>query len=102
MPPEPSSRDLHPSTGARFVFEREAGRDEPRYRVAIYLPAGRSLAGTLAWVEDRAELELEQPDEVGGPSVEADTLARAREEALKLARVLHRKPRDHMLRWRSL
>ena len=29
-----SGADLHPATGARFVFEREPG-DPPRYRVHV-------------------------------------------------------------------
>jgi hypothetical protein len=89
---EPSSRDLHPQTGARFVFDRIASEPEPAYAVVIYLPEARRWTGTLRWIDDRAELE---------PSVEDQQLAWAHAEALKLARVLHRDPKPHMVRWRG-
>jgi hypothetical protein len=96
---EPSSRDLHPSTGARFAFDRVEQADEPVYRVLVYLPEGRRWAATLRWLDGRAELEpaLEQQ----APAPEPDELDWVRSEALKLARVLHRAPREHMLRWRG-
>jgi hypothetical protein len=89
---QPSSRDLHPKTGARFVFDRIAS--EPAYTVAIYLPEARHWSGTLRWLDGRAELEP------AAPSGDAE-LEWAHAEALKLARVLHRDPKPHMLRWRS-
>ena len=92
---EPSSRDLHPSTGARFAFDRRSdAADEPVYQVRVFLPEGRCWAATLRWLDGRAELE--PTDE--GP--EPDDLDWVRAEALKLARVLHRDPRQHMLRGR--
>lgn len=93
---EPSSRDLHPRTGARFVFERDPG-EPPRYAVTIYLPGTRRWFGHLAWTEAGAELT---PAEAAD-TAEDETLAWARAEALKLARVLHRDPRQQMVRWRG-
>ncbi len=89
---EPSSRDLHPTTGARFAFDRLA-EPEPRYEVTIYLPEARRWQGTLAWRAGCAELEPEPGDD--------EQLRWAHAEALKLARVLHRDPKPHMLRWRG-
>ncbi|MFO7561377.1 MAG: hypothetical protein R6X02_01935 [Enhygromyxa sp.] len=89
----PSSRDLHPKTGARFVFDRRADEPEPSYEVTIYLPEGRRWSGTLCWLDSRAALEPAAPDD--------QELAWAHAEALKLARVLHRDPRAHMVRWRG-
>lgn len=89
---EPSSRDLHPQTGARFVFDRLASEPEPAYAVTIYLPEAQLWTGTLRWIDGRAALE---PADTDG------ALGWAYEEALKLARVLHRDPRQHMVRWRG-
>ncbi len=92
---DPSSRDLHPTTGARFAFDRIASEPEPTYDVVIYLPEARRWTGRLCWIDDRATLE---------PGLDAGAdpqLAWAHAEALKLARVLHRDPREHMLRWRG-
>jgi hypothetical protein len=94
---EPSSRDLHPRTGARFVFERDPG-EPPRYVVTIYLPGTRRWSGRLAWTEAGAA-ELAPAE--GELAPEDETLAWAHAEALKLARVLHRDPRQHMVRWRG-
>jgi hypothetical protein len=96
---EPSSRDLHPQTGARFVFERIGSAPEPTYVLTIHLPEDRCWTGTLRWIDDRAQLE--PAAEQLGPAGEPDELAWAHAEALKLARVLHRDPRPHMLRWRG-
>lgn len=92
---EPSSRDLHPTTGARFAFDRIASAPEPAYDVVIYLPAERTWSGSLRWIDDRAVLEP-------APTSDDDEPIRwAHAEALKLARVLHRDPRPHLLRWRG-
>ncbi|HVI01231.1 MAG TPA: hypothetical protein VM869_21085 [Enhygromyxa sp.] len=123
---EPSSRDLHPQTGARFVFDRLASEPELTYTVAIYLPEARRWAGTLRWLDGRATLEPSDPagDPDLGPEakrrvseraeaepstirVRVDGVKRdpelewAHAEALKLARVLHRDPKPHMIRWRG-
>lgn len=92
---DPSSRDLHPTTGARFAFDRVPEAAEPTYAVAIHLAGGRTWLGKLEWIDGRAKLE---------PSPEPDDpeLVWAHAEALKLARVLHRDPRPHMLRWRGI
>jgi hypothetical protein len=93
----PSSRDLHPKTGARFVFDRRATEPEPTYDLTIYLPEGRQWSGSLRWIHTdpggRAVLEPAAPDD--------HELAWAHAEALKLARVLHRDPRPQMVRWRG-
>ncbi|PRQ04144.1 hypothetical protein ENSA5_10340 [Enhygromyxa salina] len=93
---EPSSRDLHPRTGARFVFDRAPG-ESPRYAVTIYLPGTERWSGRLSWIDERAELEPDQ----GQAPVNAEPYTWAHAEALKLARVLHRAPRQHMVRWRG-
>jgi hypothetical protein len=81
-----SSRDLHPDSGARFVFERMGA--ELRYHVHVYLPEQRS------WIEGRAR--------VLGPEPAGDErLEWARAELLKLARVLHRDPKPRLVRWRG-
>lgn len=91
---EPSSRDLHPTSGARFAFDRIGEAPEPSYEVRIYLPEDRTWLGKLEWVEGRAALEP-------SPTPDDAELVWAHAEALKLARVLHRDPRPHMLRWRG-
>jgi len=98
MVTEPSSRDLHPKTGARFVFDRLSSEAEPVYAVVIHLPAARRWAGTLRWANGHAQL-VANADQ---PALDADDVQRwATAEALKLARVLHRDPKPHMLRWRG-
>ncbi len=90
--PLSSSRDLHPDGGGRFVFEREG--ESSSYRVQIYLPAQRTWSGTLDWVDGQAR--------VNGPeSTGDDELDWARAELLKLARVLHRDPKQRLVRWRG-
>ena len=99
----PSSKDLHPTTGARFVFDRDAlasSESDPqalRYAVTIYLPGTEQWSGRLSWIDGRAQLDPDEgqatPDEAPWPWAIA--------EALKLARVLHRAPKQHMVRWRG-
>lgn len=91
---DPSSQDLHPTTGARFAFERIGDAPEPSYGVAIHFPEGRTWLGKLEWIDGRAKLEP-------APEPDDSELVWAHAEALKLARVLHRDPRAHMLRWRG-
>jgi hypothetical protein len=90
---KPSSQDLHPETGARFVFDR----DGEQYAVAIYLPGDLRWSGRLSWTDGVATLEPdpEQPIPTDEP------LAWAHAEALKLARTLRRTPKQHMVRWRG-
>jgi hypothetical protein len=98
---QPSSKDLHPATGARFVFDRESGSGPAlAYVVTIYLPGTERWSGRLTWVDGRAQLDPEagQATRDGEPCT-SWTWAFA--EALKLARVLHRDPKQHMVRWRG-
>jgi hypothetical protein len=90
---EPSSRDLHPATGARFVFDRVGDG----YAVTIYLPAEQRWSGGLSWIDGNATLEADE----GQPSPTSEPLAWAYAEALKLARTLRRTPKQHMVRWRG-
>lgn len=105
---EPSSRDLHPQTGARFVFDRDnrtnTKTEPPRYRVTIYLPDRVRWSGQLAWVEGSAQLAPQADPEAeaeADPDPDPEQLRWARAEALKLARVLRRDPKPHMVRWRG-
>ena len=94
-----SSEELHPASGARFVFTRrdtdlaeggESDEKPPSYVVEAHLAGGRTLSGSLSWDErGQACLEPEWDD------------AWAREEALKLARVLKADPKRRLLRWRG-
>lgn len=84
-----SSRELHPSAGARFVCEREPG--EPlRYRASVYVAGGATIATSLTWdAAGQATLEPIPDDEwVAG-------------ELLKLARVLKHSRQDRLVRWRG-
>ncbi len=84
-----SGADLHPATGARFVFEREPG-DAPRYRVGVFLPEQVRVECVLTWdASGAARLDPEPNDAwVAG-------------EITKLARVLHRDPKARLTRWRG-
>lgn len=84
-----SSQDLHPTSGARFVCEREPG--EPlRYRATIHLAGGETVAAALAWDDDGKAALTPAP---------AD--AWVREELLKLARVLKAGGQPRLVRWRG-
>lgn len=83
----PSSLDLHPARGGRFVLVLEPPAHE--YSVAVYLPGQPPLESTLRWVEGRAELSPPLSD------------AWAQAETLKLARVLHQSPKSRITRWRA-
>ena len=87
-----SSQDLHPTAGARFVFERKG--EEPVYALAVYLPAGLLLEGSLVWDEEgKAQIAL-SPEPSGDASWVVDGAA-------KLARVLKREPKTRLSRWRD-
>ena len=89
---EPSSKDLHPTAGARFLFERtdpQGEGDVPTYRVRAYMPEKVIVESALHWEEGKAVLE---------PRPEDDWVAT---EAEKLARVLKRDPKPRLLRWRG-
>lgn len=85
-----SSADLHPVTGARFVFDRVT--EAPLvYRVGVYLPEGRASHCTLGWTEAGA-LDL-QPTPTEKVVVD---------ELVKLARVLRREAKSRVIRWRDI
>jgi len=87
---EPSSRDLHPERGARFVFVRTSA--EPlRYRLEVHGADGGSHAGLLEW-DHAGSVKLD---------VEPPLPAAAAEEAAKLARVLRRTAQGRLHRWRG-
>lgn len=90
---KPSSQDLHPTTGARFVFDQTG----EGYAVVIYLPGSLRWSGHLAWTDGVATLE---PD-ADQPSPTQEPLAWAHAEALKLARTLRRTGKQHIVRWRG-
>lgn len=92
-----SSHDLHPSSGGRFVFERIEPTAAIEYRVQVFLPDHARFDATLAWVEGVAELR----EHADNASVPAELRAWARDEVLKLARVLHRDPKPRLSRWRG-
>lgn len=94
MTAQTSSSDLHPKTGARFTFERTADADNPRYAVHIYLADGRTMECGLEWSGPRAVL-------TGAVSDDDATLQWARDEALKLARVLKNSGQARLSRWRG-
>lgn len=85
-----SSADLHPVTGARFVFERTS--EQPlAYRVAVYLPEGRECRCVVTW-SDAGAVALDPP-----PADEA-----VAGELVKLSRVLRREAKSRLVRWRGL
>lgn len=90
-----SSADLHPETGGRFVFERSA-ETPPRYDVAVYLPAQRTIRFTLAWDDDGA-VRLDPAPSAAQSAQDAWAVA----EITKLARILHRDPKARLTRWRG-
>ncbi|MBL4688866.1 MAG: hypothetical protein JKY37_30025 [Nannocystaceae bacterium] len=94
MNPQSSSQDLHPPTGARFVFARDDEARSPRYALTIYLADGRTIVTTLAWSEGRASLADQSADG-------DETLDWARDQALKLARVLKASGQARLARWRG-
>jgi hypothetical protein len=85
-----SSADLHPVTGARFVFERTS--EAPLvYRVTVYLPERREHRCVVTW-SDAGAIQLDPaPDE-----------AAVTDEIVKLSRVLRREPKSRLVRWRGL
>lgn len=84
-----SSRELHPSAGARFVCEREPG--EPlRYQVSVYVAGGATIDAVLTWdAAGQATLDPTPADEW------------VANELLKLARVLRHSGQARLVRWRG-
>ena len=83
---EPSSANLHPDDGGRFVFERAT--DGARYEIQIFLPDGVRHEGALVLASDGTTIDLgcEEPWVVA--------------EVEKLARVVKRTGQQRLLRWR--
>jgi hypothetical protein len=85
-----SSDDLHPASGARFVFRRQGDSVPLVYRVNVYLPDAVRQTASLVFAED------------GSVAVDPALLPPwVAEEAIKLARVLKRTGQSTMSRWRS-
>jgi|GEM_PF-1122536 len=92
-----SSDDLHPRSGARFVFVRDESAQDPQYRVAIHLAGGRTIEGRLEWRDGRGTLD----DDIDvGPGEDA-MVDWARTEALKLARAVRASGQARLTRWRG-
>lgn len=82
----PSSQELHPVAGARFICEREG----EGYKIAVYAAGGATHHAELRWdAEGQAEV---------APAL-ADPWAHA--EVLKLARVLKHSQQQRLTRWRG-
>jgi len=79
-----------PDFGGRFVFTREGDTTPAVYRVEVFL-AGEPPATTMLRWDDASRPQLDPPlsDEW------------ARDETLKLARVLHKDPKPRLTRWRG-
>lgn len=82
---QPSSDQLHPASGARYVFTR---RDDA-YEVCVYQAGGATVEATLTWDED------------GQPVLNPPVAGEAKEQVLKLARVVKRTGQDRLTRWRG-
>ena len=85
----PSSHELHPVAGARFVCERVEGQGLG-YRVVVYVAGGHMHHAELRW------------DGTGYASATpecADAWVQA--ELLKLARVLKHSQQARLTRWRG-
>ncbi len=85
----PSSHELHPVAGARFVCERVEGQ-APWYRVVVYVAGGLTHHAELRW--DAAGHASAAPEC-------ADAWVQA--ELLKLARVLKHSQQARLTRWRG-
>ena len=93
-----SSNDLHPQSGARFVFVRDdGGAATPQYRVTIHLAGGRTIEGRLEWREGRGTLD----DDLDVSAGEDAMVDWARAEALKLARAVRASGQPRLTRWRG-
>ena len=83
----PSSSDLHPTSGGRFVFERQADADH-RYDVGVYLPGGVELHGVLSVAGEEEGVQVDTEDRWVLDQIE------------KLSRVLRRTNQRRVVRWR--
>lgn len=85
----PSSQELHPVVGARFICER-LDEPSPSYRISVYAAGGATHHAELRWdAEGHAQLAPPVPD------------AWAQAELLKLARVLKHSQQQRLTRWRG-
>lgn len=71
------------------MLTRLGGDELPTYRVEVFLPEQRKLESMLRWDEGQPRLDPDLSDPW------------ARDEALKLARVLKRTPKAVLSRWRG-
>ena len=83
---KPSSDQLHPAQGARFVFTRV----DNAYDVEVFVAGGDVVTTQLCWGTDGAASLC--------PEVDDSTV---REQLLKLARVAKRTGQDRLTRWRG-
>ena len=83
-----SSLNLHPKTGARYVFERDGQRES--YSIEVYAAGGARFSGVLRWTDDGAAVLEPTPSEPG-----------VQTELLKLARVVKRTRQARLTRWRD-
>jgi len=85
----PSSQELHPATGARFVCERLPA-PPLAYQVVMYLAGGATHRAELRWdAEGQAQALPVCPDPW------------AQTELLKLARALKHSQQQRLTRWRG-
>ena len=86
----PSSQELHPVAGARFICERQDDDTAPVYKIAVYAAGGATHHTELRW-------DAEGHAEVSPPL--ADPWAQT--ELIKLARVLKHSQQQRLTRWRG-
>ena len=86
----PSSQELHPVAGARFICERDDDGAAPVYKITVYAAGGATHHAELRW------------DPEGHVQVTpALTDAWAQAELIKLARVLKHSQQQRLTRWRG-
>ena len=85
----PSSQELHPVAGARFICERQDDAT-PVYKVAVYAAGGGTHHTELRW---DAEGQAQVAPALSDPWVQT--------ELIKLARVLKHSQQQRLTRWRG-
>lgn len=86
----PSSQELHPVAGARFICERHEDGDVPVYTIAVYAAGGVTHHAELRWdAAGQAQVAPPLPDPW------------AQTELIKLARVLKHSQQQRLTRWRG-
>lgn len=86
----PSSQELHPIAGARFICERQDDGAAPVYKVAVYAAGGATHHAELRW---DAEGQVQVAPALADPW--------AQTELIKLARVLKHSHQQRLTRWRG-